>query len=311
MKIITHRDIMSLNISPLDAYDWSEYVIKNKGKSILPAKISIKPQEGVFCNVMPCYFGEFGGVKAVTRYPNREPSLDSQILLLDTATGVTKAVIDGNFITALRTGAVCVHSLLQFAVKDFSVIGLMGLGNVARATMLILLAKVCDRRLTVKLLKYKDQHEKFADRFKEFDNVEFIFCDTANEVARDSDVIISAVTYAAKDLCDDSCFKPGVVVIPVHTLGFTNCDLFFDKVYADDYNHVKHFKYFDKFKCFAEVSDVALGKRPGRENNSERILVYNIGVAIHDIYFAGQIYDIIGENAKDIEFEPPKDKFWI
>lgn len=311
MKIITHSDIMSLNISPLDAYDWCEYVIKNKGKSILPAKISIKPQEGVFCNVMPCYFGEFGGVKAVTRYPHREPSLDSQILLLDTATGVTKAVIDGNFITALRTGAVCVHSLLQFAVKDFSVIGLMGLGNVARATMLILLAKVCDRRLTVKLLKYKDQHEKFADRFKEFDNVEFVFCDTANQVARDSDVIISAVTYAANDLCDDSCFKPGVVVIPVHTLGFTNCDLFFDKVYADDYNHVKHFKYFDKFKSFAEVSDVVLGKSPGRENNSERILVYNIGVAIHDIYFAGRIYDIIGENAKDMEFDPPKDKFWI
>lgn len=311
MKIITHRDIMSLNISPLDAYEWSEYVIKNKGKAILPAKISIKPQEGVFCNVMPCYFGEYGGVKAVTRYPHREPSLDSQILLLDTATGVTKAVIDGNFITALRTGAVCVHSLLQFAVKDFSVIGLMGLGNVARATMLILLAKVCDRRLTVKLLKYKDQHEKFADRFKEFDNVEFVFCDTANQVARDSDVIISAVTYAANDLCDDSCFKPGVVVIPVHTLGFTNCDLFFDKVYADDYNHVKHFKYFDKFKSFAEVSDVVLGKSPGRENNSERILVYNIGVAIHDIYFAGQIYGIIGENAKDMEFEPPKEKFWI
>lgn len=311
MKIITHQDILNLNISPLDAYDWSEHVIKNKDKAILPAKISIKPHDGVFCNVMPCYFGDFGGVKMVTRYPDRAPSLDSQIVLLDTATGVTKALLDGNFITALRTGAVCVHSLLQFAVKDFSVIGLMGLGNVARAAMLILLAKVTDRKLTVKLLKYKDQHVKFAERFKEYENAEFIFCDTANEVAENSDVIVSAVTYAGKNLCDDSCFKPGVLVIPVHTLGFTNCDLFFDKVYADDYGHVKHFKYFDKFKNFAEVSDVISGKKPGRESDSERILAYNIGIAIHDIYYAGQIYNMMGENAKNIELDPPKEKFWI
>ena len=158
MKIITHKDILNLNITPAEAFDWAEYVIKNKSKAILPPKISIKPDdmEGVFCNVMPSYFGEFGGVKMVTRYPEREPSLDSQLLLLDTKTGVTKALIDANFITALRTGAVCVHSLLQFALKDFSVIGMMGLGNVARATMMILLDKVTDRKLTIKLLKFND-----------------------------------------------------------------------------------------------------------------------------------------------------------
>ena len=65
MKIITHQDILNLNITPAEAYDWSEFVIKNKNTAILPPKISIKPEsmEGVFCNVMPCYFGDFGGVK--------------------------------------------------------------------------------------------------------------------------------------------------------------------------------------------------------------------------------------------------------
>lgn len=313
MKIITHQDILNLNITPKEAYDWSEFVIKNKNSAILPPKISIKPEamEGVFCNVMPCYFGDFGGVKMVTRYPDRAPSLDSQLMLLDTKTGVTKALIDANFITALRTGAVCVHSLLLFAVKDFSTIGMMGLGNVARATMLILLAKVTDRKLTVKLLKFNDEHQLFADRFKDYENVEFKFCDTAEEVVDGSDVVISAVTYAGQNLCEDKYFKPGVVVIPVHTLGFTNCDLFFDKVFADDYGHVKHFKYFDKFKSFAEVSDVVNGKKAGRENDEERILVYNIGIALHDIYYAGQIYSKMENSATEIEFLPPTDRFWL
>lgn len=313
MKIITHQDILNLSITPSEAYDWSEFVIKNKNTAILPPKISIKPDtmEGVFCNVMPCYFGDFGGVKMVTRYPDRAPSLDSQLMLLDTKTGVTKALIDANFITALRTGAVCVHSLLQFAVKDFSTIGMMGLGNVARATAIILFDKVKDRKLTVKLLKFNDEHQLFADRFKDCENVEFVFCDTAEEVVDGSDVVISAVTYAGQNLCEDKYFKPGVVVIPVHTLGFTNCDLFFDKVFADDYGHVKHFKYFDKFKSFAEVSDVVNGIKAGRENDEERILVYNIGIALHDIYFAGQIYNKMENNATEVEFLPPADRFWL
>ncbi len=313
MKIITHKDILNLNITPAEAFDWAEYVIKNKSKAILPPKISIKPDdmEGVFCNVMPSYFGEFGGVKMVTRYPEREPSLDSQLLLLDTKTGVTKALIDANFITALRTGAVCVHSLLQFALKDFSVIGMMGLGNVARATMMILLDKVTDRKLTIKLLKFNNEHELFAERFSGFDNVTFVYCDTAQELVQDSDVVISAVTYAGQNVCEDKYFKPGVVVIPVHTLGFTNCDLFFDKVFADDYGHVKHFKYFDKFRSFAEVSDVVNGVKPGRESDEERILVYNIGISLHDIYYAGKIYNKTGESATDVEFAPPAERFWL
>lgn len=313
MKIITHQDILNLNITPVEAYEWSEYVIKNKDKAILPPKISIKPetQEGVFCNVMPCYLGEFGGVKMVTRYPDREPALDSQLLLLDTKTGTTQAMVDANLITALRTGAVCVHSLLQFALPDFSVIGMMGLGNVARAVMVILLHKVTDRKLTVKLLKFNDEHVLFAERFKGYENVEFVYVDTAQELVADSDVVISAVTYAGQNVCEDKYFKPGVVVIPVHTLGFTNCDLFFDKVFADDYGHVKHFRYFDKFRSFAEVSDVVNGKKPGRESNEERILVYNIGIALHDIYYAGKIYNKIGENAKEVEFKAPTERFWL
>ncbi|MBQ4568556.1 MAG: ornithine cyclodeaminase [Ruminococcus sp.] len=313
MKIITHQDIMDLNISPLEAYDWSEYVIKNKSQAILPPKISIKPpeMEGVFCNVMPCYLGEFGGVKMVTRYPDRAPALDSQLMLLDTATGVTKALIDANFITALRTGAVCVHSLLEFANPDFSLIGMMGLGNVARATMMILLSKVTDRKLIVKLLKYADEHQLFAQRFSSYDNVEFVFCDTPEELVADSDVVISAVTYAGQNVCEDKYFKPGVVVIPVHTLGFTNCDLFFDKVFADDYGHVKHFRYFDKFKSFAEVSDVVTGKAVGRETPEERILVYNIGIALHDIYFAGKIYNKLQNTATEVEFKAPTERFWL
>ena len=47
---------------------------------------------------------------------------------------------------------------------------------------------------------------------------------------------------------DENLYRKGCLVIPVHTRGFQNCDLCFDKVYADDTAHVCGFKYFNEFK---------------------------------------------------------------
>lgn len=108
--------------------------------------------------------------------------------------------------------------------------------------------------------------------------------------------MLSGATYLPNDVCEDKYFDEGVLVQPIHTLGFTNCDLFFDKVFADDYGHVKHFKNFDKFKHFAEVCDVVNEDSVGRENDAERILVYNIGVSIQDVTFAAEIYQMFAKN---------------
>lgn len=51
----------------------------------------------------------------------------------------------------------------------------------------------------------------------------------------------------------------------------------------------------------------------GRENDNERILAYNIGLAIHDINFATHIYQMLRDNEGllDIDMHNPVDKFWI
>ena len=90
------------------------------------------------------------------------------------------------------------------------------------------------------------------------------------------------------------------------------CAVVFDKIYGDDLGHIKHFKYFNKFKYFAEVSDVVNKRVLGRESNDERILAYNIGVSMHDINFANHIYKLL-ENSDciEVDLKSPKNKFWI
>lgn len=317
MKIISFDHIRQLNISPELCYEWAEEMIRNKKNALLPAKIHMNLPGNIFCNVMPSIVGKWGGVKIVTRYPERVPSLDSKILLFNAETGMFEALIDGNWITAMRTGAVAAHSVVNFGKTAFVNIGMIGLGNVARATLLILASKVKDRKLNIKLLRYKDQAEQFANRFRDFDYLSFTIFDKTEEVIRGSDVIISCATYFADDIAADDCFDEGVLVVPVHTRGFTNCDLFFDKVFADDTGHVDHFKNFAKFRNYAEVSDAVNGLKPGRENDQERILAYNIGVSMHDIWYASKIYEMLQKDPElfcsmpDAEMNDPTEKFWI
>ena len=46
------------------------------------------------------------------------------------------------------------------------------------------------------------------------------------------------------------------------------------------------------------MTDVILGKESGRTSDKERILIYDYGLAIHDLYFAAQILKL----AKDTVF---------
>ena len=321
MKIIGFEDIKNMNISPVRCYEWVLEMIRDKDKAMLPPKTHLNMPGNIFCNVMPSIIenaeGKIGGIQVVTRYPERKPSLDSEILLFNADSGDFLALMDGNWITAMRTGAVAAHSVMTLGKKDFKTIGMIGLGNVARSSLLVL-ASVCkDKKLTVKLLKYKDQAELFIERFKDFHNLEFVIVDSVKDCIKGSEVVISCATYFEDDIALDEWFDEGVLVVPVHTRGFTNCDLFFDKVYADDTGHVDHFKNFSKFRYFAEMSDVVNERARGRENDKERILAYNIGVSIHDVNYAAHIYQELGadnssfDKLVDADMQAPTEKFWL
>lgn len=313
MKIITHKNIVDLNISPSQCVEWVKEVFKIKNQCYLPSKISMKEEGNIFYNIMPCIIGDLNatGVKVVSRYPNRKPSLDSEIMLYDNEEGRLCGILDGNWITTMRTGAVATLAISQLAKKDFKNVSIVGLGNTGRATIDCLLSYFPDKEINLKLMRYKDQAEAFATRYEKYKNVNIEIVDDMEKLIRNAEVIISCMTFADKLLGKDEWFDEGVLVVPVHTRGFQNCDLFFDKVVADDESHVCEFQYFDKFKNFRELADVINGVKAGREGDSERILAYNIGIALHDIYFANKIYKMLDDKIESIDLQSPTDKLWI
>lgn len=122
---------------------------------------------------MPCILPEeyhTFGVKVVDRIRGNHPALKSKLSLFDTLTGDMTALMDSNWITSMRTGAVAALAAQTFSVHrgDGSMVyAIMGLGNIAVSTMQCLLALFDGQPTVVKLLRYKNQAEAFAELLAE------------------------------------------------------------------------------------------------------------------------------------------------
>lgn len=234
------------------------------------------------------------------------------MMLYDAQTGELLALIDTDWITTMRTGAVAAVSAKALRKSNAQTYGIVGLGNTARATLLCILEQEPERHFPVKLVRYKDQAELFIERFKNYGNVSFETVDSTEQMAGEVDVFISCITNAQGLLVpDEGLFKPGSTVIPVHMRGLQNCDTTFDRVFGDDTGHVQGFKYFHQWKDYNEVGEVLAGRDPGRKSDEQRIIDYNYGLALHDVVYAAKIYELLKDKSRDIKIERETAKFWV
>lgn len=295
MKHITNEDIVNLNLSPEQCVEWVRDAFILKSECQLPAKMSVHPTGNDFFTTMPCLLpSEYRrfGAKVVSRIVGRVPALKSDMMLFDSQSGELLAIVDCDWITAMRTGAVATLAIKTLRQSQALEYAFIGLGSTARATLTCLLNSCADEHLNIRLFRYKDQAERIIEEYGHYKNASFTIVDTTTELVKGADVVVSCITDASGLLVEDeSLFKPGVLVVPVHTRGFQNCDTTFDKVFADDTDHVKGFKYFSEFREFHQLEEVLKGDVTGRANDSERILSYNIGLGLHDVLYASRIYD--------------------
>ena len=105
--------------------------LKAQGKAIMPCKLYLDLPEyhGDF-RAMPAYIDGSAGMKWVGVYPdNRKynlPAVMAMIILCDPNTSYPLAVMDGTYITNIRTGATGGIAVKYLARKGSFVIGMVG-----------------------------------------------------------------------------------------------------------------------------------------------------------------------------------------
>lgn len=134
------------------------------------------------------------GVKVLARFPNNPPgaNLGSLLLLFDENNGFPLAVMDGVYVTAVRTGAGAGLATDVLAREDARTVGLVGTGVVAWYSILAI--KKC--RPALRDLRIYSRSEERRVRLAERASNELGFvaqaCDSVDSAVAGADVLVTA-----------------------------------------------------------------------------------------------------------------------
>jgi len=295
------------------------------GNATLPQRTPIPvPDEHGIALFMPAHIKSLGalGAKVVTVYKDNVPkhglpTVLGTIILLDEATGFPVALMDGGYLTAMRTGAVSGVATKYMATPKANVAALFGTGVQAFTQVL----GVHEARPLAKLLAYSldapDARRQFAARVTEAIGVPVVVSDDPAAAVAQADILILATT-ASTPVLDGRWLKAGSHINGVgsHAPGAREldtltvqksrvvCDLTSAcKSEAGDLMIPAQAGDWGWDKVAGDLGDVIVGKVPGRTSREEITLFKSVGLAVQDMSAARIVFDEAVKRGIGTEFQ--------
>jgi alanine dehydrogenase len=284
-----------------------------QGTADMPLRPVIRLKKyGGMITFMPAYLGGMDalGVKIVSVFPDNPkhnlPTILGTILLNDAKTGALQAIMDGAWVTAMRTGAVSGVASKYLARENAEVVGIFGTGVQAK-TQLMAVSEV--RKL--KEIKAYDivpeSATKFAAEMTRKLGVKVVSAKNASDVVNGSDIIIAASTSKVP-VFDGDLLKEGAHVSGIgshHGPGVKELDettikrakLVVDqreaalKEAGDIIDPISK-GVITADHIYAELGELVTGKKKGRTNPTEITVFKSVGLAIQDVSTASRVFEL-------------------
>ncbi len=288
-------------------------------EAVVPMRSQIPvTKDGGISLFMPAYLEKSHslGAKIVSVFPDNPsknlPTISAVVVFLDADTGRTQALLDGTFLTALRTGAASGVATDLLARQNASTAAVFGAGTQGRTQM----EAVCTVRSIEKICIY-DPDTSAADacvqELKEKGTPFPQNISTASspeQAATQADIICTATT-SFLPVFDNKFINPGVHIngvgshtpemqeIPAETV--VRAKVFVDSVSASweeagDLIIPLKKGLIEKTHIQGELGEVALEKIEGRNSASDITFFKSVGVAVQDMSVA----QIILQNAEKL-----------
>ena len=290
-----------------------QLVVEGKCDAPLRTNIQAPKHEGCFL-FMPAYVEEMdtASLKIINIFPhnidNGIPSSPAQVLLIDGKTGIVIAVLDGTYVTQLRTGAASGAAFDVLARKDARIGALIGTGGQAATQLEAMLAARDIKEVRVFDLNY-DRTKEFADRMQEelaSYGAKIVAAKTSDEAVEGADLLIT-VTPSSKPVFDASKVKDGATIscVGAYQPHMQEMDPAIltraSKIYFDSKEAVLSESgdilipleqgTITEEDFTGDLGNVIKGELAGRENEEEIIVFETVGVATQDLVAARTIYD--------------------
>jgi alanine dehydrogenase len=280
------------------------------GKAVMPVRLVVPlPQIHGRITSMPGFLTEDKalGMKVVTYFQNNPkqdlPAILATIMLFSGETGQLIAVMDGSYITAIRTACASAMATQALANRETPLLGILGAGVQARAHI----EALCRVRHPHRIKIYSPLGISAAALKQELEGetgIDIEVIASAEDTVRDCDLVVT-VTTAKEPILRSEWLKPGVhinavgshrpdareidgatlarskVVVDSREAIMAECG---DVLLAIKENSVTE-------DCIhGEIGEVLAGVKPGRTSSSEVTLYKSVGIAIQDVATAHLIY---------------------
>lgn len=303
---LSQAEVVSIGLTMAEIIELLETAFKEKGEGRveMPPKPGIHPGEADnFIHAMPAYIPAMNsaGIKWVSGFPENYkrdlPYITGLLVLNDPETGLPIAVMDCVWITAMRTAAATAVAARRLARPDSSVLGVLGCGVQGRTN-----TEALNVLFPLKEVKAYDvipeAARAFADEIKsKFDLEVTVVEDPRDAVAR-CDMVVTAgpILKTPHATIQAGWMEAGgfASLVDFDSYWHTEALKEVDKFCTDDLTQLEHYREAGYFQgippIHADLGELVVGLKPGRESSGERTIACNLGLAMDDMAVAPTIY---------------------
>jgi alanine dehydrogenase len=224
------------------------------------------------------------------------------ILLFDARSCALACVMDGSLITGLRTGASGAVSVRALARKDAKTITCIGTGNQARMQI-----RAIKEVMKIERIHAWSRSPDTLSRFKADIEIELgipvVMADSKRGAVEQADILVTT-TRGKGPLVEAGWVKPGTHIVAIGTDQrgkqeldpeiFRNAKIVNDSieqcVEKGETWHPLDKNIISRDDIHAEIGEILLGRKPGRENDEEVTIFDSTGMAIQDNTTSARIY---------------------
>jgi alanine dehydrogenase len=237
------------------------------------------------------------------------------ILLFDATTCALICAMDGSLITGLRTGAAGAVSVKALARKNAKKITAIGTGNQARMQI-----RAIHEIMKIEEIHAWDSNPDALTKYKMDIESEFsipvMIANSKKDAVEQADILITT-TRGKGSLVEAGWVKTGTHIVAMGTDQpgkqeldpelFRNAKIVNDSIEQctekGETWHPLNKNIITKADIHAEIGEILLGKKPGRENDEEITIFDSTGMAIQDNTTAYKIYQNAIQNNVGTFFE--------
>ncbi|WP_169392043.1 MULTISPECIES: iminosuccinate reductase BhcD [Psychrobacter] len=249
--------------------------------------------------------GKALGLKSGGYWPGNEAkgltNHQSTIFLFDPDTGKLRALVGGNYLTAVRTAAASAVSIAHLARKDSKVLGMIGAGHQSTFQ----LRAALEQRKFEKIVAWNENKDRLGNlqAIAEEAGIPFEVVER-DQLGAESDVIIT-ITSAFEPLLMKAWIKPGthIACMGTDTKGKQEVDpeliaaatVFTDEIAQSiTIGEAQHAvaQGLIKESDITPIGDVINGKHPGRSSDDEITIFDGTGVGLQDLAIASVAADL-------------------